>query len=167
MATPELDVDYITVPGQLYAVLSFVGPTGTNQKNDRFGLKIRGCFATTDEAAAHVRRLQQADANMDIFVADMYKWLLIPPDINGIENQEYQEDYLNSLIKGYRENQEAAKNMFNERKEAVMRDGLDQHLTPDERIPQPATATADASTGVDHSMFDSDDLAVARKAGAA
>ena len=76
---PDLDVDYITVPGQLYAVISLVGPNGTNQRNDKFGLKIRGCFASMEEAHSHVKRLQQVDKTMDIFVADMYKWLLIPP----------------------------------------------------------------------------------------
>jgi hypothetical protein len=131
---PELDVDYVTVPGQLYCVLSIVGPTGTNQRNDKFGLKIRGCFASVDEARSHVKRLQQTDPVMDIFVADMYKWLLIPPDVNAIDDQEFQESFLNDLIKGYRENQVAAKQHFNERKENVKRDGLDQHLLEHERI---------------------------------
>lgn len=137
---PELDTDYVTVPGQLYCVLSLVGPTGTNQRNDRFGLKIRGCFASLEEAHAHVKRLQQCDPSMDIFVADMYKWLLIPPDVNAIENQEYQEDFLNNLLKGYRENQAAAKQHFMERKETIKRDGLDAHLLEHERLPAPTVA---------------------------
>lgn len=134
---PELDVDYVTVPGQLYCVLSIVGPTGTNQRNDKFGLKIRGCFASMEEAHSHVKRLQQTDPAMDIFVADMYKWLLIPPDVNAIDNQEYQEDFLNNLIKGYRDNQVAAKQHFMERKEAVKREGLDKHLLEEERAKLP------------------------------
>lgn len=137
---PELDTDYITVPGQLYCVLSIVGPTGTNQRNDRFGLKIRGCFPSLEEAHTHVKRLQQSDPTMDIFVADMYKWLLIPPDVNAIENQEYQEDFLNNLIKGYKDNQAAAKQHFQERTEMVRRDGLDAHLEPHERLPPPTAA---------------------------
>lgn len=135
---PELDVDYVTVPGQLYCVLSIVGPTGTNQRNDKFGLKIRGAFASMEEAHSHVKRLQQTDPSMDIFVADMYKWLLIPPDVNAIENQEYQESFLNDLIKGYRENQALARQHFLERKDAVKKEGLDKHLLDDERLNPPA-----------------------------
>ena len=82
---------------------------------------------------------------MDIFVADMYKWLLIPPDVNAIDNQEYQESFLNDLIKGYRDNQAAAKQHFMERKEAVKRDGLDAHLLEHERVePDPAAPDAAA-----------------------
>lgn len=152
---PELDVDYVTVPGQLYAVLSIVGPTGTNQRNDKFGLKIRGAFASMEEAHSHVKRLQQSDPTMDIFVADMYKWLLIPPDVSAIENQEYQEEFLNNLIKGYRENQVLARQHFQERKEAVKKEGLDKHLLDEERLQLP---TEDVKA-----MFEAADPLQARK----
>lgn len=157
-AHPELDVDHVTVPGQLYVVMSLVGPTGTNQRNDKFGLKIRGCFPTVEEATAHVKRLQAFDRTMDIFVADMYKWLLIPPDVNAIENTEYQEDFLNDLIKGYRQNQELAKQHFLERKDAVKSEGLDKHLLDHERLVQDGDQAK-----VDRSMFEQDDPLMARK----
>ena len=47
----SLEQDYTTVPGQLYACLSVVGPEAP-QKNDKFGIKIRGAFNTRDEAAS-------------------------------------------------------------------------------------------------------------------
>ena len=46
----SLEQDYTTVPGQIYACLSIVGPEAP-QKNDKFGIKIRGAFANRDEAA--------------------------------------------------------------------------------------------------------------------
>lgn len=156
---PELDTDFITVPGQLYCVLSIVGPTGTNQRNDKFGLKVRGAFASVDEATAHVKRLQQVDRTMDIFVADMYKWLLIPPDVTAIDNAEYQEDFLNDLIKGYRDNQALAKQHFLERKEAIKKDGLDKHLLEHEKLPAPG-----GDGHVDRTMFEEEDPLMARKA---
>ena len=54
----SLEQDYTTVPGQLYACLSVVGPEAP-QKNDKFGIKIRGAFSTRDEAANHAKRLQK------------------------------------------------------------------------------------------------------------
>ena len=76
----SLEQDYTTVPGQLFACLSIVGPE-CPQKNEKFGIKIRGAFSTRDEAANHAKRLQKEDSTFDIYVVDMYKWLLIPYEI--------------------------------------------------------------------------------------
>ena len=111
----SLEQDYTTVPGQLYACLSVVGPEAP-QKNDKFGIKIRGAFASRDEAASHAKRLQKEDSTFDIYVVDMYKWLLIPPDPLKIEDVHYQNEKLEEIMTGYRENQAEATRMFNERK---------------------------------------------------
>jgi hypothetical protein len=113
MAT--LEQDYLTVPGQLFACISFVGPD-LPQKNEKLGLKIRGCFATRDEAASHAKRLQKEDAIVDIYVVDMYKWLLIPPDRNQIDDVHYQNDKLEEIFQKYKENQAAAAAVFEKRK---------------------------------------------------
>jgi len=115
----SLEQDYTTVPGQLYACLSVVGPEAP-QKNDKFGTKIRGAFASRDEAAAHAKRLQKEDNTFDIYVVDMYKWLLIPPDPLKIEDVHYQNEKLEEIMSGYKENQSEAARMFNERKRDMM-----------------------------------------------
>jgi hypothetical protein len=115
----SLEQDYTTVPGQLYACLSVVGPEAP-QKNDKFGIKIRGAFATRDEAANHAKRLQREDSTFDIYVVDMYKWLLIPPDPLKIEDVNYSNEKLQEIMTGYRENQAEAARMFNERKKDMM-----------------------------------------------
>jgi len=117
MAT--LEQDYTTVPGQIYACLSVVGPEAP-QKNDKFGIKIRGAFNSRDEAAAHAKRLQKEDATFDIYVVDMYKWLLIPPDPVQIEDAHYADEKLEELMTGYRENQAQAAALFAERKRDMM-----------------------------------------------
>lgn len=115
----SLEQDYTTVPGQLYACLSVVGPEAP-QKNDKFGIKIRGTFASRDEAAAHAKRLQKEDSTFDIYVVDMYKWLLIPPDPLKIEDVHYQNEKLEEIMSGYKENQAEAARMFNDRKRDMM-----------------------------------------------
>lgn len=138
--------DIVTVPGQVFALLSVVGPTA-NQKTDKWGLKIRGVFNTRQEAQEHVKRIQELDGNFDVYLVDMYKWLLFPPDPTAIEDVTYQEKFLNDLVRGHYENQKKAKQIFEERKMQVMMDGLDKHLLPEERIPKPAFGVqADATT---------------------
>ena len=115
----SLEQDYTTVPGQVFACISIVGPE-CPQKTDKFGIKLRGAFATRDEAANHSKRLQKEDATFDIYVVDMYKWLLIPPDSSKIEDVHYTNDKLEEIMTGYKENQSHAARMFQERKQAMM-----------------------------------------------
>jgi hypothetical protein len=118
----SLEQDYTTVPGQIYACLSIVGPE-CPQKNDKFGIKIRGCFNTRGEAESHAKRLQKEDATFDIYVVDMYKWLLIPPDSDKIDDVHYTNDKLEELMQGYKENQAMAVKMFEEHKRDMMNTG--------------------------------------------
>lgn len=144
-----LEEDVITVPGQVYGLVSFVSPTG-NQRNDKFGMKLRGVFATRDEAAAHVKRIQKFDNRFDVYLVELYKWLLIPPSPDDLQS-EYQEQFLQDMIKGYHENQDLARQHFLERKDAVMKEGLDKHLTEEERLSPPPPSVAaqlDAGEGV-------------------
>jgi hypothetical protein len=115
----SLEQDYTTVPGQLYACLSVVGPE-CPQKNDKFGVKIRGAFSTRDEASNHAKRLQKEDPTFDIYVVDMYKWLLIPPDREAIDDVHYQNEKLEEIMQGYKENQIQAARLFEERKKDMM-----------------------------------------------
>jgi hypothetical protein len=115
----SLEQDYTTVPGQLFACLSVVGPE-CPQKTDKFGIKIRGAFSTRDEAASHAKRLQKEDSTFDIYVVDLYKWLLIPPDPASIEDAHYTNEKLEEIMVKYRENQSMAAKMFEERKRDMM-----------------------------------------------
>ena len=114
----SLESDYTTVPGQAFACLSIVGPE-CPQKNEKFGIKIRGAFGTRDEAATHAKRLQKEDGTFDIYVVDLYKWLLIPPDSDKIEDVHYSNEKLEEIMSGYKENQSQAARMFSERKQGM------------------------------------------------
>jgi hypothetical protein len=124
-----LEQDFLTVPGQLFALISMVGPD-MPQKNEKLGLKIRGCFATKDEAASHAKRLQKEDALIDIYVVDMYKWLLIPPDRDQIEDTHYQNEKLEEIMSKYRKNQQEAASHFEKRKRDMMAKPVEGSETP-------------------------------------
>jgi hypothetical protein len=99
--------------------MSVVGPD-CPQKSDKFGLKIYGSFSTRDEAANYAKRLQKEDATFDIYVVDMNKWLLIPPDRDHIEDTHYNDDKLEEIMSKYRENQALGTKMFEDRKRDLM-----------------------------------------------
>lgn len=148
-----LDEDLFLPGGQNFALVSFVGP-GLRQKNEKFGMKIRGAFNTREEADAHIRKIRRFDTFTDVFLVDVGKWVLIPPPENPLDLEgadvNYDQEFLHKLISGHREQQQLAKEHFEERKRAVMKDGLDKHLTPEERLPPPDNVDA-------ASVFSADD----------
>lgn len=115
----SLEQDFMSVPGQTFALISLVGPD-LPQKNEKFGLKIRGVFSSRDDANSYAKRLQKDDATFDIYVVDMYKWLLIPPDRDRIDDVHYAEDKLEEIMTKYRENQSQARSMFEKRKKDMV-----------------------------------------------
>ena len=121
----NLATDPIKVPGQNFACVSFVSPTG-NQKNKSFGMKIRGVFDTREEATSYVQRLIRLDPVFDIFVCDMYNWCLVPPDPEMIGDQTFQDETLHKIISEYRKNQIYAKEHFEERKRELMEQAGDE-----------------------------------------
>lgn len=141
-----LKPDRITVPGQRFALVSFVGPDAClRQKNEQLGMKIRGCFATVQEAQEHAQQLMEYDNLVDIYVVEMYQWALIPPDQASIENVTYRDKLLDDLIKGHIRNQKQAKALFEQRKQAILAEGLDAHLLPHERLEKPQLTVQDVS----------------------
>lgn len=124
-----LEQDYLTVPGQNFACLSIVGPD-CPQKTEKFGIKIRGTFVTREDAERHAKRLQKEDATFDIYVVDMYKWLLVPPDRDHIDDVHYADDKLEEIMTKYRENQRLAAAMFDKRKRDMMAKPLPGSDTP-------------------------------------
>lgn len=133
----RLEPDQIQVPGQRYALVSFVGPE-CPQRHERLAMKLRGVFATLEEAGAHARKIQRSGDNIvDIITLEMYNWAVVPPPLAEIEKHEYQEEFLQNLMEGYAASQAQAKQFFEERKQKVMRDGVDAHLLPEERLPPP------------------------------
>jgi hypothetical protein len=123
--TGHLEPDYTTVPGQNFALLSWVGPEGPAQKSEKYGIKIRGCFATEEDARVHAKRLQKEDNLLDIFVVSMYQWLLCWPGPGDIENVEYQNEKLNEMVQERKKNQADAAKMFNDRKKGLMEGNID------------------------------------------
>jgi hypothetical protein len=124
----NLATDPIKVPGQNWACVSFVSPTGNQkcQTNGAIGMKIRGVFDTREEATAYVQRLIRLDPMFDIYVCDMYNWCLVPPDPELITDQNYQDETLHNIISEYRKNQIYAKEHFEERKREMMEQAGDE-----------------------------------------
>ena len=114
----NVDKDTEKIHGQNYALISIVSPDG-NQKAKNICLKIKGVFNNVEEANKHAELLQKLDDTFDIFVVEMYSWLLVPPDPELME-QKHVDLKLNEIIGGHRESQLKAKAYFEERKRELL-----------------------------------------------
>ena len=114
-----LKPDDLQIPGQKYALISVVSPN-SSQKNDMCGVKIKGVFEDIESAKLHAKKVSQNDPLFDVYLVELYKWLPVPPDKDMIDSQEYQDTFLNTIVKGHAEEQQKAKAFFSERKTELM-----------------------------------------------
>jgi hypothetical protein len=80
------------------------------------GIKVRGVFSSEAEASLKAKRLQKSDPTFNIYMGSVGKWMAWEPDPNNVKDQEYANDELNSLMKKYRENEEARDSFYTEQK---------------------------------------------------
>jgi hypothetical protein len=134
MTTPSnkvyLDEDQRKVPGCAFMLLSFVSPE-SNQKCEKFGLKVRGVFATREDAESHVERLMRVDPNFDVFVADCHRWLLCPPKAEDLADEKYTDRFLDRLIQTHKQEQLKAREAFEEHKRQMMTSSKETAAAPD------------------------------------
>jgi DNA-binding XRE family transcriptional regulator len=79
------------------------------------GLKIRGSFATKEEADAFSIELRNTDPNHSIYVGDVGKWLPWDPSPTKTGEVNYMDGELNKLMHEKTKNEAKAKSMFNDR----------------------------------------------------
>jgi len=93
------------------------------------GVKIRGIYDSRREADVRAKVLQRIDQTFNVFIGQVGYWLAWDPNPDGVEKQEYLNDELNKLVKGYNVNQ-AEKDMFfeeqkREKKNAAMKEAIE------------------------------------------
>ena len=79
------------------------------------GVKVRGVYGNPKEAELKAKKLQSKDKYHNIFLADVGKWTPWDPQPHEIQDQEYGNDQLNTLMKKYKENEDSREKFFEER----------------------------------------------------
>lgn len=79
------------------------------------GIKVRGVFPTVEEAELRAKILREVDPNFDIFVGPVGIWMPWDPEAYKTGRVEYMEEELNQLMHKKKDNEEKAKDYFNQR----------------------------------------------------
>jgi hypothetical protein len=81
------------------------------------GIKVRGSFETLKEAQIRAEVLKKMGDKFDIFIGQVGCWCPWSPNPEDLENQEYAETQLNTIMKKYRENMQLKDEFFEQRKQ--------------------------------------------------
>jgi len=83
------------------------------------GIKVRGTFDTLDEAKNRSEFLKKIDTKFNIYIAQVGCWCPWSPNPECLNNQEYSETQLNTLMKEYKKNMDDKDVIFEDRKNKV------------------------------------------------
>ncbi len=90
-----------------------------NEKNEfqtsTRGIKVRGVFPSQGEAELRAKLLREIDPNFDVYVGPVGLWMPWEPDAYKTGKVEYLEEELNELMGKKKENEEKAKEYFDQR----------------------------------------------------
>ena len=79
------------------------------------GVKVRGVYSNTKEAELKAKKLQNKDKYHNIFMGEVGKWTPWDPSPHEVQDQDYNNDQLNTLMKKYKENEDNREQFFDER----------------------------------------------------
>ena len=91
------------------------------------GLKIRGTYNTKHEADIRAKVLQKLDGSHHVFVAPVGYWLPWDPAEDAIQDQVYQEEQLNELMKNYKQNEMKRDEFYEQQKEERKKQAMEEN----------------------------------------
>ena len=139
------------------------------------GFKVRAVARDEKEAEVRAKKLQAKDKYHNIYCSEIGKWTPWDPKPHMVENQEYAQEELNTLMKKYKENEDNRSIFFDEQRKAGITPGSqagDKKLFGISRVEDDAagdnTVVTPGEKSVHDPLFDAPgDLVIARKAAAA
>ena len=90
------------------------------------GIKIRGSYETLPEAQRRAEQLKKLDGKFDVYVAEVGCWCPWAPNPVAVQDQEYGETELNTLMKKYKENLDEKEIFYRSRAEEMRKKAKDQ-----------------------------------------
>jgi hypothetical protein len=83
------------------------------------GIKVRGVFDSLEEAKNRSEFIKRIDNKFNIYIAQVGCWCPWSPNPECLENQEYAETQLNTLMKEYKKNMNDKDIVFENRKTSL------------------------------------------------
>jgi hypothetical protein len=132
------------------------------------GVKVRGVYSTAKEAEMRGKKLQQKDTYFNIFIGEVGKWLPWDPEPHKVQEQEYAEEQLNTIMKKYKDNEDNKERFFDERRKEEVGAATAASRAGKRVFGAEGGQTEITTTELANNLFETvGDLALARKQAAA
>lgn len=109
------------------------------------GLKLRGVFATQEEAENRCKKLRENDPSHDIYVGPVGTWIPWDPDAYKTGRIEFMEEELNQLHNEKIKNEAKAKEEFEKRVKDAKRKAIQENIELAKKSGNVLTQTMDES----------------------
>jgi len=107
------------------------------------GIKIRGVYPTQGEAEMRAKLLREVDPNFDVYVGPVGLWMPWEPDAYKTGRVEYLEEELNALMTKKKENEDSAKDFFEQRVKDTKKKAIEENIKKAEATGNKLTQTID------------------------
>jgi len=102
------------------------------QTNTR-GIKVRGSFASQEEAELRCKMIREFDPNHDVYVGPVGIWVPFHPEAYRTGRVEYLEEELNKLMSEKAKNEKTAKDNFEQRVKDAKREAIQENIEKAEK----------------------------------
>ena len=107
------------------------------------GLKIRGVYATQEEAEMRCKKVRETDPNHDIYVGPVGIWIPWDPDAYKTGRIEFMEEELNQLHNEKIKNEAKAKEEFDRRVKEAKKKAIQENIEKAKKSGNVLTQTMD------------------------
>ena len=107
------------------------------------GLKVRGVYASQEEAELRCKMLREVDPNHDILVGPIGMWMPWDPEAYKTGRVEYMEEELNQLMSEKKNNENNAKSAFEQRLKETKQKAIEENIKIAEKSGNVLTQTVD------------------------
>jgi hypothetical protein len=99
-----------------------------NYQTNTRGIKVRGSFPSQEEAEMRAKMLRQSDPNHDVYVGQVGMWMPFHPEAYKTGKVEYLEEELNKLMNEKNNNEEKAKEEFDNRIKETKKRAIEENI---------------------------------------
>ena len=100
----------------------------SDKKTSIRGVKVRGCYDSYEQAERRAKDLQRTDRSFHVFVGQVGYWLPWDPNADQVQDEEYLEGELNTLMQEYKKNEINRDIFYEDQKREKLKDAERERL---------------------------------------